>query len=266
MVFLLDPGRPAGLRFRDHQRDVDGNRRNSGIGGRKPLILVADAHVSKARGNAPAFFRLLDALARFDDDLVFLGDIFDLWVALPRYENELHRRFLNWCRQQKQRRAIGFLEGNREFFLTTSHADAFSWCVTGPWHQDQSENLFCHGDQINRLDWRYLSFHRLSKNRLSRLLLHGLPLGPALAEHLKRRLKHTNPAFRRRLPIDQIEVFAEARFREGARTIFAGHFHRPYTYYSPGGGQLHALPAWMSSGCVSRYHPAERRLETFVPG
>ncbi len=244
---------------------MDGNRRNSGIGGRKPLILVADAHVSKARGNAPAFFRLLDALARFDDDLVFLGDIFDLWVALPRYENELHRGFLAWCRRQKQRRSVGFLEGNREFFLTASHADAFSWCVTGPWYQDQSGNLFCHGDQINRLDFRYLSFHRISKNRLSCLLLQGLPLGPALAEHLKRRLKHTNPAFRRRLPIDQIEGFAETRFREGARTIFAGHFHRTYTYRSPGGGQLHALPAWLTTGCVSRYHPVEGTLETLVP-
>ncbi len=266
MVFCMDPGRPAGLRFRDHQRDVDGNRGNPGIGGRKPLILIADAHVSKARGNAPAFFRLLDALARYDDDLIFLGDIFDLWVALPRYENELHRRFVAWCRQQKKRRAIGFLEGNREFFLTVRHADAFSWCVSGPWHRDQYGNLFCHGDQINRLDLRYLSFRRLSKNRWSRLLLQSLPLGPALAEHLKRRLKHTNPAFRRRLPIDQIERFAEARFREGARTVFAGHFHQPYTYCNPGGAQMHALPAWMSTGCVSRYDPVERRIETLVPG
>ena len=266
MVFFLDSGRSSGLRLRDHQRDVDGNRRNSGLGGRKPLILIADAHVSKARGNAPAFFKLLDALARRDDDLVFLGDIFDLWVALPRYENDLHRHFLAWCRHQKQRRTIGFLEGNREFFLTTSHADAFNWCVTGAWHLDPNAHLYCHGDQINRLDFRYLSFRRLSKNRLSRLLLQALPLGPALAEHLKRRLKHTNPGFRRRLPIDQIEAFAEARFREGARTIFAGHFHRPYTYRSPGGGQLHALPAWMTTGCVSRYDPAERAIETFLPG
>ena len=262
----MDPGCPAGLRWRDRQRDVDGNRGNPGLGGKNPLILITDAHVSKARGNAPAFFRLLDALARYDDDLIFLGDIFDLWVALPRYENELHRRFLSWCRRQKKRRAIGFLEGNREFFVTASHTAAFSWCVSGPWHQDRYGNLFCHGDQINRLDFRYLSFRRLSKNRWSRLLLQALPLGPALAEHLKRRLKHTNPTFRRRLPIDQIERFAEARFREGARTVFAGHFHRSHTYYSPGGGQMHALPAWMTTGCVSRHDPAARTIETLVPG
>ena len=258
-------GRFAGLRFRDRQFDVDGDRGNSGIGGRKPLILIADAHVSKARGNAPAFFRLLDALGRCDDDLVFLGDIFDLWVALPRYENELHQRFLAWCRDQKRRRAIGYMEGNHEFFLSAHHADAFTWCSSGPWHQDVAGHFFCHGDQINRQDYRYLSFRRLSKNRVASLVLRWLPLGPALVEHLKRRLKHTNPAFRRRLPVDQIETFAEGRFRDGARAVFAGHFHRPYLYCNPQGMHLHALPAWITTGCVSRYNTHERTIETLRP-
>ena len=243
---------------------MDGDRRNSGLGGRKPLILIADAHVSKARGNAPAFFRLLEALGRCDDDLVFLGDVFDLWVALPRYENDLHRHFLAWCRVQKRRRSVGFLEGNREFFLSAHHADAFTWCSSGPWHRDAAGYLFCHGDQINRQDFRYLSFRKLSKNRMACLLLKGLPLGPALAEHLKRRLKHTNPAFRRRLPVEQIEAFAEARFRDGAQAVFAGHFHRAYTYRNNRGMQLHTLPAWLTAGCVSRYNAQDRTIETLL--
>jgi UDP-2,3-diacylglucosamine pyrophosphatase LpxH len=261
----MDPGRFVGLCFRDHQRDVDGDRRNPGIGGRKPLILIADAHVSKARANGPAFFKMLDALAGCDDDLVFLGDIFDLWVALPRYENELHGRFLAWCRQQKQRRSIGYMEGNREFFLAANHADTFSWCSPGPWHCDRAGLLFCHGDQINQKDFRYLTWRKLSKNRIIKAILTGLPLGPALAEHLKRRLKYTNAAFRRRLPVEQFEVFVEARLREGVQTVFAGHFHQAYTHHHPGGAQLHALPAWLGTGCVSRYDTRERLLVSFVP-
>ncbi len=260
----MDSGRFAGLRFRDHQCDVDGDRGNSGIGGRKPLILIADAHVSKVRGNAPAFFRLLEALARCDDDLVFMGDIFDLWVALPRYENELHRRFLAWCRRERRRRVIGFLEGNREFFVAASHKSAFSWCSPGPWYRDRAGLLFCHGDQINQKDYRYLTFRKISKNRVARLILKVLPLGPALAEHLKRRLKYTNPAFRRRLPVEQIEAFAEARFRDGVRTAFAGHFHRSYTYGGPPGPQMHTLPGWIGTGRVSRYNAEDGRLESLL--
>jgi UDP-2,3-diacylglucosamine pyrophosphatase LpxH len=208
---------------------------------------------------------MLDTLAGCDDDLVFLGDIFDLWVALPRYENELHRRFLAWCRRQKRRRAIGFLEGNREFFLTTTHADSFSWCSSGPWHRGRAGLLFCHGDQINQRDFRYLTWRKFSKNRIVRTLLWGMPLGPAVAEHLKRRLKYTNAAFRRRLPVEQFEAFTEARRREGVHTLFAGHFHRSYTYRSPYGVQLHALPAWLGTGCISRYNRQARSLESFVP-
>ncbi len=245
---------------------MDGDRGNPGIGGRKPLIIITDAHVSKARGNFPPFFRLLEALARQDDDLVFLGDIFDLWVALPRYENELHRHFLAWCRHQKTRRSIGFLEGNHEFFLSESHAEAFSWCSPGPWHLDRHGHLFCHGDQINALDIRYLTFRKLSKNRCAKLLLTHLPLGPALVEYLKRRLKHTNPAFRRRLPGAQIAAFAEARFRDGAHTVFAGHFHRAHLYQDAQGRQMHTLPAWSATGCVSRFDARKRTLRSIDLG
>ncbi len=243
---------------------MDGDRGNPGIGGRKPLIIIADAHVSKAKGNFPPFFRLLDALAGQDDDLVFLGDIFDLWVALPRYENELHRHFLAWCRYQKTRRSIGYLEGNHEFFLTESHAEAFSWCSPGPWHLDRQGHLFCHGDQINTQDIRYLTFRKLSKNRCAKRLLTHLPLGPAVVEYLKRRLKYTNPAFRRRLPGAQIAAFAEARFREGAHTVFAGHFHQAHLYQNSQGRQLHTLPAWYTTGCVSHWDSQNRTLRSMA--
>jgi hypothetical protein len=79
--------------------------------------MIADAHISRTQGNVEAFFEMLAALEDGPSDVVFLGDIFDLWVALPRYENEQHRMFLSWCQRQKGHRRIGFVEGNHEFFL-----------------------------------------------------------------------------------------------------------------------------------------------------
>ena len=43
-------------------------------------------------------------------------NIFDLWIALPRYEDEIHTKFIDWCRKQKHIRTIGYLEGNHEFY------------------------------------------------------------------------------------------------------------------------------------------------------
>ena len=85
-----------------------------------------------------------------------------------------------------------------------------------------------------------------------------------MVEYLKRRLKHTTPAYRRRLPDAQIAAFAEARFRDGAHTLFAGHFHQAYRYQNPQGRELHSLPAWCTTGCVSHYDVHSRTVRSMT--
>jgi len=55
----------------------------------KIMIIVTDAHISKTDGNHATFFRMLESLEENNQDLIFLGDIFDLWVALPGYESDV---------------------------------------------------------------------------------------------------------------------------------------------------------------------------------
>ncbi len=76
------------------------------------MIIITDAHISKTKGNHAIFFKMLEFLEKNNQDLIFLGDIFDLWVALPRYEEEIHQDFIAWCRIQKSHRTIGYMEGN----------------------------------------------------------------------------------------------------------------------------------------------------------
>jgi len=220
------------------------------------MILVSDAHVSRQRGNHRAFFRMLRALENTDDDLVFLGDIFDLWIALPRYENALHRRYLDWCRAQGRRRRIGFVEGNHEYFVAQERNRYFTWCTDTAYLWEEDGTLFCHGDQINRRDIQYLRFRKLSKNRLTRLLLRGLLPGPRLAALVKIKMKATNPEFRKTLPREEIALFGEKGFREGVRRIFAGHFHQQYRYCNDQGRCLYTLPGWCTEGQITRYEPA----------
>jgi UDP-2,3-diacylglucosamine hydrolase len=231
------------------------------MNGPRPLVLITDAHISRRRGNTEAFFSMLAAVEKGAGDVVFLGDIFDLWIALPRYENDDHERFLTWCRKEKQRRRVGFVEGNHEFFVAQTHSEAFSWCTQHAWWQDAGGRLFCHGDRINRADRRYLAFRRVTKNPLSRLIMRGLPTGPQLAERLKRGLRATNPAFRKQLPMDALRAFAEAQFHEGITRIFVGHFHRSFHYRGGQGGLLDTLPAWSRQGWVSVLHPGDDALQ-----
>jgi UDP-2,3-diacylglucosamine hydrolase len=213
--------------------------------------MIADAHISRNQGNVAAFFEMLTALEDGPGDVVFMGDIFDLWIALPRYENAPHRMFLSWCQRQKGHRRIGFVEGNHEFFLAQGHAAAFTWCTHFPWWRDVEGNLFCHGDRINRDDRNYLVFRQFIKNPITKALLRGLPQGPRLVQHVKRRLKQTRRVFHKTLPRNQLQAFAEARFAEGVARIFLGHFHQSFHYRGPHGGELDTLPDWFSQGWIS---------------
>ncbi len=66
-------------------------------------IFVADSHIHGGK-EEDNFFRMLKQLETLPPSVavVFLGDIFELWIAMRNYENESHARFCGWCRQQKQ--------------------------------------------------------------------------------------------------------------------------------------------------------------------
>ena len=61
-------------------------------------MVVADAHLNGGDA-AGAFSRLLARISELPRSCgaVFLGDIFDLWLALPGYESEEQKQFLKDC-------------------------------------------------------------------------------------------------------------------------------------------------------------------------
>lgn len=218
------------------------------------MFIISDAHISEDHGGkSDEFFRMLLALEKSDDDIVFLGDIFDLWIALPRYEQDIHRRFLVWCAAQKRRRRVGFVEGNHEYFLARNRSRFFSWCTDAAWWRDEDGNLFCHGDQVNLQDRNYMLFRRVAKSGLSRFLMRLLPGGPHLTKQLRVRLTNTNQKFRRRLPLKAIATFADSRFKDGTPLVFVGHFHKIHSYRDSRGRTLHTVPWWFENGIITRF-------------
>lgn len=229
----------------------------------KYMIIIADSHVSRAACNDKIFFKMLEKIEKTEEDLIFLGDIFELWIALPRYEKEIHRKFLYWCKEQKNHRTVGYIEGNHEFFLKKERSECFSWCSSAPCYLiDNKENLFCHGDCINRLDKKYLAFRKISKSELSYKLIRIFPFGRQLSEYIKKKLKKSNKSFKKYLPTEEIKLFAEARFQEGVKKIFAGHFHCKYTYSSlnDDNKKLYVIPDWFASKKVALYNEKSGEL------
>jgi UDP-2,3-diacylglucosamine hydrolase len=226
------------------------------------MIIVTDAHVSKARGNDTEFFQMLAAIESTEQDLIFLGDIFDLWIALPRYETDIHNDFISWCREQKKNRTIGFLEGNHEYYLAKQRAEAFTWCSNDAWRQDDAGTLYVHGDQINRQDKNYLRFRKLSNNSIAKYILRSLPFGPKIADSIKKGLKKTNKQYRLQLPWDEIKFFADNRFAEGVDTIFMGHFHQEYCCANQESKKIYLLPDWLGTQKVTLFQKNPLKIST----
>ena len=70
----------------------------------KRYLILADAHLRPGDSSAEKdFFSFLMEVEKLplDTALIFLGDIFELWIAVGHYEDPLHRRFLDWCAVKK---------------------------------------------------------------------------------------------------------------------------------------------------------------------
>ena len=228
------------------------------------MIIISDAHINESIGNHVEFFQMLNLLENCDEDIIFLGDIFDLWIALPRYERDIHQRFLAWCTKQKRNRHIGFIEGNHEYFLADERADCFSWCSDKSCKDDGKSHLFCHGDQVNRKDRNYLWFRKIVKNRVMKTYLRFAPYGPVIVEKVKRRLKFTNDEFRQRLPEDELKLFAHDQFSSGYQFIFVGHFHRAKCFKGTDDRRLYTVPGWFEQGQITHFEEQSGKVKHFV--
>ena len=223
--------------------------------------MIADAHLT-CRKPEDEFFRMLDAAARLPGDvgIIFLGDIFDLWIALPGYENGEQRRFLDWCRREKTKRNVIFLEGNHEFFVAKTYGDAFTYADETMYQDGLLQWL--HGDRINREDRGYAFLRFMIRNRLMRWLLRlaGPTFGPSFAHYVRERLRTTNQANKHYFPEPHALRYLASCPPDSV--VFAGHFHDRVTK-TAGGRILEVLPAYANASELAYYDPAAPDLAVF---
>ena len=224
-------------------------------------LINADAHLT-SREPDDDFFRMLDGVSRLPGDIgiIFLGDVFDLWIALRGYENDEHRRFLDWCRREKANRQVIFLEGNHEFFVAKKHSDAFSYADEDSYQDGLLQWL--HGDRINKKDHAYAVLRFILRNWFTRgfLWLIGPTFGPSFAHYVRERLRTTNQAHKKYFPEPHALKFLAACPPDSI--VFVGHFHDRRRNTSDG-RTLEVLPAYAAASELAFYDPAAPALEIF---
>ena len=227
----------------------------------KRWLMIADAHLT-CLGPEDEFFRMLDDVSRLPGDIgiIFLGDIFDLWIALRGYENGEHRRFLEWCRREKANREVVFLEGNHEFFVAKKYADNFTYIGEDSFQDGLLQWL--HGDRINGKDYAYKVLRFILRNPLTRgfLWLAGPTFGPSFAHYVRERLRVTNQAHKKFFPEPHALSFLASCPPDSI--VFAGHFHDRLTKTADG-RFLEVLPAYADASELAYYDPSEPELDVF---
>ena len=231
------------------------------VKGRKGYVyLIADSHLGDARAPTGPFFEMLHALpeARM---VIFLGDLFKVWLAMPKFWDDQIRLILaGFAELRRGGVPILFVVGNREYFLPAGGGGAsglpFDHIVPGACTLRWGARRYglTHGDIINRNDLNHLKWRRLSRSRWFEWLFRALPGRQAfkLARWLERTLAKTNVEVKSEYPLGEIEAFARTVLGD-LDALFVGHFHRDEVIALPDRrGEFRIVPDWHSRKCLLR--------------
>jgi UDP-2,3-diacylglucosamine pyrophosphatase LpxH len=217
--------------------------------------VLADLHVGQAADDLERFLAAMGEVRRRKvHEVVFLGDVFRALVGFSRFWDATVRRGLEELASlRRSGTRIVLVEGNRDFFLDAADLDPFR-DAAGPVHSFVAGGrrfLLEHGDLINRSDRSYRFWRAISKSGPARVWARFLPrrLAQRIVFGTESRLAETNFAYRKDLPVEDLEAAARRHFAAGVDVVLWGHFHRPWSLVQ-GSRQAHVVPGWMETGAV----------------
>jgi UDP-2,3-diacylglucosamine hydrolase len=221
------------------------------------LVFVGDVHLGHDDAHLEAFLSFLDGLRPTVGRLVFMGDLFNVWIGRRDLEQPHHRAVLE--RLEAMRRdgvVIRYIEGNRDYrireayvgrFLDDSTTDGIEESVAG-------QRLFAiHGDLANPNDRQYRTWRRVSRSSLAWLILGAIPRArrTRFVEGLEDRLREANLNFKQEFPEADVRAYAAGFLGRGYDAVILGHFHvEKDLEASPPSppGRILVLPEWKESG------------------
>ncbi|MEW5806983.1 MAG: metallophosphoesterase [Acidobacteriota bacterium] len=231
----------------------------------KNLVFVADAHINENPKEVSIFRNFLQKTYPTTGTLCILGDLFDLWVAKKRLEQDYHSNIIDQLRALKMAGVrLLYIEGNRDFHIRHCYlGDPFDAVSNGELAEEFDGRRFylSHGDMVNTDDKAYLFWRRISKSRFVWRSFNVLPLSAeaVMAKKIKRMLKETNIKYRSYFPYDKCRAFGERMLNKSFDIVVIGHLHKQEIFeFNINGSRrlLYSMPAWKD----------EKRYLLFEPG
>lgn len=223
--------------------------------GAATVAVIADAHLGGPGGDGEPLLRQIGELVGGGcRHLLFMGDLFHVWVGDARYETPEIATVIAALRSWRQEGVrIDYVEGNRDFFLVGSeYEDAFDRIATEiALEVAGTRVLAVHGDGLNESDWRYRFWRWASKSLVSRFFVRRLPgaLARRVVHGTEQRLSKSNFRHKNRIPENVIRSYAERRLAEGHDVLLLGHFHEPRRW-PVDGGEVRIVDAWYNDDCI----------------
>ena len=215
------------------------------------IAFIGDSHLDQGLPELPEFLTLLAGLGERCGTVVLMGDLFDLWVGDPVCQGDHHRQVVEALISLRKRGVrTCYIEGNRDYRIESVAAEAFDEIHSaGAVFEAGGRRVFAiHGDGINRSDYAYRCWRRLSRSAIGWWLFGLIPASrrARVANGLERRMRSTNQAHRNQLPEQMIRERAESSMIEGVETVVLGHFHVE-RHWKTRSGEVWLLPEWKSS-------------------
>jgi UDP-2,3-diacylglucosamine hydrolase len=212
------------------------------------VAVIADCHIGGEGGAVEPLVAQLDGLAAEGcSRLILLGDVFQVWVALRKFETPEIAAFLGAVARLRERGVpVIYIEGNRDFYLRGAYARHFDAILTRYSFEAGDRSYFAvHGDGLDPADRQYRFWRFLSKNPVSQLLAHLLPafLARRVIHGTERRLAGTNFRHKIHVPERALRDYAAGPLRAGHDVVLFGHYHDPVEWSLPG-GEARVLEAW----------------------
>ena len=191
--------------------------------------------------------------------MIYLGDAFQYLIGMKKFWTAGLREVMeSWREVRRNGVRIVLIEGNRDFFLDGPElATEVDW--SGRIYEfcaGERRYRLDHGDLVNRRDFQYRFWSRISKSAVARIWARLLPqsLAVAIVRRMEAHLATTNRKFRYTKPIADLRRSASSAWEEGINVLFWGHFHTHWECRERDHLAM-ILPAWLETRTSVLVHP-----------
>ncbi len=217
------------------------------------IFVIGDSHIGLSSGSEQSILDWLDRLVTLEPRALYLnGDLFHYLIAHKKFfTKSVERVFARFRELRDAGLTIHYVEGNRDFFIRGSFAEASVTDVADEYAIEAGgkKYLIVHGDMINDRDYPYRFWRTVSKNPVSRFALNFVPgvFARRFVDSVEQRLSRSNFKHKSQLPLALMEEYAHRRAFEGFTDVVLGHFHEKLVMPAAE-ATITILPPWYETG------------------